>query len=319
MYSSLTNGVIWSPNCNSPRNNQVRKITIHHMAGVMSAERCGQLFADPNREGSSNYGIGVDGEIFCYVDEDDRAWTSSSGWNDNQAITIECSNDVYGENWHVSSATLESLINLCADICRRYDFKLEYTGDEDGSLTVHNMFAATACPGDYLMDLIETGYIEREVNKKLQGDVPQDDMIVYKILDDNGWSAEHTGYNEFDPGNGYCQAEGNIRGIAMYVLNGWIEYQVKVGDAWLPYVTGYDENDHNNGYAGCGEPINAVRCFYHAPEGGNHSLCAYYRVGVACEGMQGEQKDDSTENGMWGAAIGASYRNLDKFMIQIRE
>lgn len=315
MYSELINGVLLSPFCNSPRNNSISKITIHHMAGVMSGRGCAEFEQYSNN--SANYTIGVNGDIWCAVDENDRAWTSDSGWNDNQAITIECSNDVCGDDWHVSDATIEALINLCVDICRRHDFKLSYTGTPDGSLTTHNMFAATACPGPYLLS--KMGWIADEVNRRLDSgsDVPQDDMIIYKILDDNGWSSEHTGYNEFDPENGYCQATGHIRGISMYVLNGWIEYQVKVGYTWLPMVTGYNTDDINNGWAGNGEPINAVRCYYHAPQGGNHNLCAYYRVGVACEGMQGQQQDDSTDNGMWGCAVGASYKDLDKFMIKI--
>ena len=43
------------------------KITPHHMAGVLSAEECGRIFQNPSRQASSNYGIGNDGEIACYV------------------------------------------------------------------------------------------------------------------------------------------------------------------------------------------------------------------------------------------------------------
>lgn len=314
MYSELINGVLLSPFCNSPRNDSIRGIAIHHMAGVMSGHGCAEYEQHSNN--SANYCIGVDGDIWCAVDESDRAWTTGGAW-DNHLITIEVSNDECGGDWHVSDKSIDALIKLCADICRRYDFRLHYTGEQDASLVMHNQFQPTACPGPYLQNLIKNGTIENEVNKIIDSNVPQDDMIVYKILDDNGWGAEHTGYNEFDSENGYCQATGHIRGIAMYVLHGIIEYQVKVGDTWLPMVTGYNTDDSINGWAGNGEPINAVRCYYHAPNGGNHNLCAYYRVGVACEGMQGQQQDDSTDNGMWGAAIGASYRDLDKFMIKI--
>ena len=35
-YSKYVNYINLSPNCNTPRNNSIRKITIHHMAGNLS-------------------------------------------------------------------------------------------------------------------------------------------------------------------------------------------------------------------------------------------------------------------------------------------
>lgn len=149
--SSLVDVTILSPNCNSPRNNTINKITIHHMAGNLTVERCGELFANPDRQGSSNYGIGTDGRVGLYVDEGDRAWTSSSPDNDNQAVTIEVANSEYGGEWPVSDAAFEKLIDLCVDICRRNGIeRLNFTGDATGNLTMHKYFAATNCPGPYL-------------------------------------------------------------------------------------------------------------------------------------------------------------------------
>lgn len=122
------------------------------MAGKLTAKRCGELFQSPTRYASANYGIGYDGEIICYVDENDRAYTSSNKANDCQAITIEVANSQNGGNWPISEASWNSLVNLCTDICRRYGFKLEYDGTPNGSLTRHNMFAATSCPGPYLQE-----------------------------------------------------------------------------------------------------------------------------------------------------------------------
>ena len=159
-----------SPNRYYGRAYNVRKITPHHMAGALSIEGCAAVFDNPNRQASSNYGIGGDGRIACYVDEDDAAWTSSSWENDNQAITIEVANTPEGVNngtWEVSDQAWDALVQLCADICRRYDFRLDYTGDEDGSLTEHNMFAATGCPGPYLH--ARMGQLADEVNAILDG------------------------------------------------------------------------------------------------------------------------------------------------------
>lgn len=163
--SKLVNYTLLSPN-KSIRTSKIKKITIHHMAGNLSVETCGKVFQNKSRKASSNYGIGTDGRIGLYVEEKHRSWCSSSWSNDNQAITIEVANDVCGGNWHVSDAALESLINLCVDICKRNGIeKLVFTGNAKGNLTQHNYFAATACPGEYLKSKFP--YIAAEVNKRL--------------------------------------------------------------------------------------------------------------------------------------------------------
>jgi len=160
-------------NFNIGRNGQkVCKITPHIMAGVLSAQRCGELFQNPSRLGSSNYGIGKDGEIACYVGEDNRAWTSSSRENDYQAITIELSNSEIGGDWKISDVVWNSLVKLCVDICKRYEFKLIYDGTPNGSLTRHNMFAATTCPGAYVQSRFQE--LANTVNALLGGtEIPQ--------------------------------------------------------------------------------------------------------------------------------------------------
>ena len=176
--SPLVNYTKISPNRNSPRNKPITKITIHHMAGNLTVETVGNLFAATTRAASSNYGIGTDGRVGMYVEEKDRAWTSSSGDNDHQAITIEVANDGGAPNWPVSDTALAKLIELCVDICKRNGIKqLNYTGDKAGNLTRHNMFAATACPGPYLQSKFP--YIANEVNKRLV--VPVDGAIVHIV------------------------------------------------------------------------------------------------------------------------------------------
>ena len=177
--SSLVNYTAISPNSSNPRNNKIKKITIHHMAGNLSVETCGRVFNSKNRQASSNYGIGSDGRVGMYVEEKNRAWTSSSPSNDNQAITIEVANDGGANtNWHVSDKALAKLIDLCVDICKRNGIaSLNYTGDANGNLTRHNMFANTTCPGPYLQSKFP--YIASEVNKRLNGSsasVPSNDI-----------------------------------------------------------------------------------------------------------------------------------------------
>ena len=175
--SSLVDITILSPNCNSPRNNKIKKITIHHMAGCLSAERCGELFADPSRQGSSNYGIDSNGKVGLYVNESDRAWTSSSPDNDNQAITIEVANSEYGGDWPVSDKAYLKLIDLCVDICQRNGIEsLNFTGDATGNLTMHKYFAATNCPGPYLEARFQD--IADKVNAKLNNKKDESEKIT---------------------------------------------------------------------------------------------------------------------------------------------
>lgn len=173
--SALVDYTRLSPNRSHPRNHTIDKITIHHMAGDLSVETCGNLFANPNREASANYGIGSDGRVGLYVDEGDRAWASASPSNDNRAVNIEVANCATGGDWPVSSAAYNRLIDLCVDICQRNGIKaLNYTGDADGNLTEHRMFMATACPGPYLHERMPQ--IAAAVNARLgAAEVPAED------------------------------------------------------------------------------------------------------------------------------------------------
>ena len=175
--SSLISYTKISPNRTSPRKKPIRKITIHHMAGNLTVEQCGAVFAPTSRKASSNYGIGTDGRIGMYVEEKDRAWTSSSPDNDNQAVTIEVANNTLGPNWTVSDKAMVSLIDLCVDICKRNGIqRLNFTGDKTGNLTMHCYFKSTLCPGPYLKS--EFPYIAREVNKRLGAEATPEPFIV---------------------------------------------------------------------------------------------------------------------------------------------
>lgn len=155
--SPLTNKVVLADSSNythGRKGMEIRKITPHHMAGILTGEQCAKLFQNPNRDASANYCIGVDGDIVLSVAEEYRAWTSNSSSNDCQAITIEVSDCDY--NWTISEKSWNSLVNLCVDICTRYNFKLTYDGTPNGSLTRHNMFANTNCPRCLLTKQVST-------------------------------------------------------------------------------------------------------------------------------------------------------------------
>lgn len=168
----------------NPRKYKVTKITPHHMAGIMAADDCARSHLYSPREASANYYIGNDGTICAGVAENRRAWTSFSRENDHAAITIEVSNSGRGPNWPISDAAYRSLVELCADICRRYDITPHFNGHPDGSITIHKMFQDTDCPGPYLEKIIRSGKLEADILAKLKKPAPEPDPgtpTIYRV------------------------------------------------------------------------------------------------------------------------------------------
>lgn len=168
-FSKLCDIIVPSSTANytAKRNNSINKFTPHHVAGCLTAQQIANIFTNPNRKASANYGIGIDGKIVGMVSEEARAWTSSSPSNDHQAITVEVSNDQVGGDWHVSDLCIERLIDLMVEVRQRTKKEIYiYDGSSNGSITRHNMFAATSCPGSYLQSKLP--YITEQVNKRLK-------------------------------------------------------------------------------------------------------------------------------------------------------
>lgn len=173
-HSSLCDGVYLAhPNNYTKGRNgyKICKFTPHMMAGILSAKACAvNIFQNPTRRASANYCIGNEGDLVCNVEEENRAWTSSSRTNDFQAITVEVSNCEYKGQWRISDKAWNTLVNLAVDVCRRYNFRLVYNGTPSGSLTRHNMFANTDCPGPYLQSRFYE--LQDTVNAILDGKEP---------------------------------------------------------------------------------------------------------------------------------------------------
>ena len=180
VYSSLCDDILdFGTNCSNSRYCDIIKITPHHMAGVMSAKQCAEYHYNGGRGGASaNYYIGNDGEICGGVSEDRRAWTTSSEWNDQRAITIEVSNCENTDPWRVSDKAYASLVKLCADICKRYEIQPHFDGTIYGSITMHKQFDATGCPGQYLEGKIRDGSFETDVRNAMKPPQPEPVMPV---------------------------------------------------------------------------------------------------------------------------------------------
>lgn len=149
-----------SSNYTKGRSKKISKITIHHMAGKLTASQCGKIFQSKNRGASAHYGVGTDGKIGLYVDECNTAW-SDGNWSSNcKSVSIETANSKTGGDWPVSDKTLKALIKLVADIAKRNDLGTLVVGK---NLTYHSMYVATTCPGKYLKSKMQ--YIADEANK----------------------------------------------------------------------------------------------------------------------------------------------------------
>lgn len=167
-----------SPNHSGERTHSIDRITPHCVVGQLSAESICGCFTSKDRQASCNYGIGTDGRVSLCVEEKNRSWCSSSGSNDQRAITIECASDKTAP-YAMNGKVYASLINLCVDICKRNGKKkLLWFGDKDKTLnyepkademviTVHRWFANKSCPGDWLYERL--GDLAIEVTKRLGG------------------------------------------------------------------------------------------------------------------------------------------------------
>lgn len=174
--SSLVDLTVKSPNHSGERTHKIDRITPHCVVGQVTAERLGEIFENPSRKASCNYGIAKDGKVVLIVDESNRSWCSSSNSNDQRAITIEVASEKEAP-YAFNDVAYESLIELCVDICKRNGKKkllwletkeksLSYEPKNDEMIiTVHRWFANKACPGDWLFSRLDS--FANEVTKRL--------------------------------------------------------------------------------------------------------------------------------------------------------
>ena len=220
--SPLVNYVKLSPHYDSRDGKKITDITIHHMAGNLTVEQCGQVFQ--TRPASSNYGIDTRGRVGMYVEEKNASWANSNFASNQRSVTIELANDRTGGNWHVSDTAINKCIELCVDICRRNGIKrLNFTGNTSGNLTAHRMFTATACPGDYLYS--KFNYIANEVNKQLGQ--PVGTLVV------DGYFGELSTMK--------------LQKMLGIVQDGWVGGQT---DTVRPYLSRWTTMRYNDGYLG---------------------------------------------------------------------
>ena len=165
-----------SPNNSGTRTHTIDRISPHCVVGQCAIQSLGSWFELRSTRASSNYGIDKDGKIGLFVEEKNRSWCTSSSYNDNRAVTIECASDTT-HPYAMHEAVYQSLIKLCTDICRRNGkTKLLWIDDKNKALnytpksnemliTVHRWYANKACPGEWLYSRL--GDLSVQVNKLL--------------------------------------------------------------------------------------------------------------------------------------------------------
>lgn len=238
--SPLVDITVLSPNHSGKRTHTIDCITPHCVVGQASVETLGNIFKNPAKNASCNYGIGFDGRVALIVDEGNRSWCSSSNANDQRAVTIECASDSFAP-YAFNDRVYNKLIDLCVDICKRNgknillwkpnkDEALNYSpSSNEMLLTVHRWFANKSCPGDWMYNRM--GDLANEVTKRLGGspkkpEETKDDKEVDTKITNYKVRINITNLNiRKGPGTNYPKT-GKATGVGVFTI---VEESVGVG------------------------------------------------------------------------------------------
>ncbi len=313
-------------NYNPGRPQGIHGITIHHMAGNLSADDCNRVWA--NAETSAHYSIDQNGYIVQHVDDTDRAWACGNAYANDVTISIEHANN-NSDPWTVFPAAIESGSHLVAALCKAYEL-----GRPEWMVNVfpHKHWSSTACPGE-LAGSQNAQYMERAqywYDAMCDGSKPSpapqpsapatsladlgDVTVTYCSKVNGSWLPEVVNFNnENDDGFSGIPCNG-MSAFAVKVDKGSVKYRAHMlGGDWLPWVTGYDINEHDNGYAGDGtNAIDGCQIYFYTPDGYKYQQAWYRSQTVAREGWLDVVCDDSDYAGIYG-------EGMDRLQIRITD
>lgn len=161
----------------------IHSIVLHTMVGTV--QDADARFNTANSQVSAQYGLGLDGKLYQWVDEDNVAYHAGD-WIVNQtSIGIECEDGTNpqtnptGYNNTRPDALYEAAAKLVADICKFYDFPADtehiFRHGDVIDKTVYP--GGTACP-----DALDTGRIiamaHDLLNPKPTAPTPAPDPVV---------------------------------------------------------------------------------------------------------------------------------------------
>lgn len=171
---------IGSPNHYQGRNGyHITHITLHIMVGHLTGTD--SVFNHPNGA-SAHYGIGSDGTIHQYVNENDGSWSDANYASNNSTISIEHEGGMNGIP--CTQACMDASAKLCANIARRQGWThLQHDG-LNGNIWLHREIPGTdhtGCP-DRTPNSLDVNYVINKANQLLQG---EDDMSAEDVWNFN--------------------------------------------------------------------------------------------------------------------------------------
>ena len=210
----------------------IKFITFHHTAAPNSTLR--YLWADPARNGSSHYFVGIGANKYeQYVKEANAAWTNGNFSSNQESITIETRGD-----WrfgYQSQETINNLVELVKDIRKAYP-GIGYNIHRNVSLK------ATVCPGDLPVALVWRAsdptppVAQPKPVAGLRVDIP--DKKVVLIRDTNIWDMSFTSFTG-------AKAVGSLKAGTVIDVAGVYDHPLSNTDY---YLSNYSWNRNlNNG------------------------------------------------------------------------
>lgn len=178
---------IWrgSPNHYQGRNGYtVDHITLHIMVGSLwGTDSC---FQQASFRAASHYGVGTDGTVLQWVDEDNGSWADANMASDCSGVTIEHAGGL--ASIPVTDEEVEASARLCADISRRHNLGRLWHDGLNGNIYLHREIPGTdhyGCPDNTINGLPVDRVIAR-ANELLEGeDMPSAQEIAQAVWNFN--------------------------------------------------------------------------------------------------------------------------------------
>ncbi len=145
------------------KQNKIEKIIVHWVGNANSTAIANRNYFDNLRNthttyASSHYIVGLQGEIIKCIPEDEVAFHSGSYSMNRKSIGIEtCHPDWEGK---FNENTYNSLVELCADICKRYNLTID-------NIIRHYDVTGKECPRYYVRNEQEWIKFKNDVANKL--------------------------------------------------------------------------------------------------------------------------------------------------------
>lgn len=144
----------------------VKNIVIHWVGNANSSAIANRNYFESCKNkgiyASSQYIIGLKGEIIQCVPEDEVAYHAGNRTVNRNSIGIEnCHSDWNGK---FNDATYNSLVELCANICKKY-------GLNSNALIRHYDVTGKDCPHYYVQNTAAWAQLKNDVQNKIDGTV----------------------------------------------------------------------------------------------------------------------------------------------------